>query len=286
MYLPKARDFPLFRACNTTIVSRDGVGSDRLRSAQSASCWSALRKSTGNARLYHGRHAWKRRSTARKITFWRMKNGARGSRENKRARPAKPKGVFGGPLRAAIYARVSTNDQHTIPEQVRQLEEFAKRRGWVVAAKVREVASGAAKRPKRDELLAAAHRREIDAVLVWKLDRWGRSVADLVATLSEFIALDVTFVSMTEAIDLSTPSGRALATMLATFAEFERDMLRERVRSGLERVRREGKRLGRPPTAASQATKVKALRSRHLTHAEIARRLKIGESSVRRILAR
>lgn len=214
-----------------------------------------------------------------------MKIATRGPRKNKRERPPKSKGVFGGPLRAAIYARVSTNDQHTIPEQVRQLEEFAKRRGWTVVAKVREVASGAAKRPKRDALIAAAHRREVDAILVWKLDRWGRSVADLVATLSEFTALDVVFVSMTEAIDLSTPSGRALATMLATFAEFERDMLRERVRGGLDRVRREGKRLGRPPTAASQAAKVKALRARNLTQAEIARRLRIGESSVRRILA-
>lgn len=225
------------------------------------------------------------RVTAKKITFWRMKNAARGSRKNKGDRGAKRKGVFGGPVRAAIYARVSTNDQHTIPEQVRRLAEFAKRRGWTVTATVREIASGAAKRVKRDELLAAAHRREIDAVLVWKLDRWGRSVADLVATLGELAALDVIFVSMTEAIDLSTPSGRALATMLATFAEFERDMLRERVRSGLDRVRREGKRLGRPPTAALQAAKVKALRARDLTHAEIARRLGIGESSVRRILA-
>jgi Resolvase, N terminal domain len=95
-------------------------------------------------------------------------------------------------------------------------------------------------------LIAAARRRELDAILVWKLDRWGRAVTDLVATLHELSALGVAFVSLTEALDLSTPSGRALATMLAVFAEFERDMLRERVRGGLERVRREGKRLGRP----------------------------------------
>jgi len=198
---------------------------------------------------------------------------------------SRSEGVFGGGLRAAIYARVSTADQHTIPEQMHQLEEFARRRGWPIVLRVREVASGAAKRAKRDELIAAAHRRELDAILVWKLDRWGRSVADLVATLHELSALGVAFVSLTEALDMSTPSGRALATMLAVFAEFERDMLRERVRGGLERVRREGKRLGRPPTAASHATEVRALRARTLTHAEIARRLGIGESSVRRILA-
>jgi DNA invertase Pin-like site-specific DNA recombinase len=89
---------------------------------------------------------------------------------------------------------------------------------------------------------------------------------------------------MTEALDLSTPSGRALAGMLAVFAEFERDLLRERVRGGLERARREGKHLGRPPTAATRATEILALRRRGLSHAEIARRLGIGETSVRRIL--
>lgn len=209
----------------------------------------------------------------------------RAHRENKVPQRSRSGGVFGGCLRAAIYARVSTVDQHTIPEQVRQLAELARRRGWEVVRTVREVASGAAKRAMRDELLAAAHRRELDAILVWKLDRWGRSVADLVTTLHEVSALGVAFVSMTEAIDLSTPSGRALATMLAAFAEFERDMLRERVRGGLERARREGTRLGRPPTAATHAAEVRALRRRDLSHAEIARRLGIGESSVRRILA-
>ena len=110
---------------------------------------------------------------------------------------------------------MSTADQQTIPEQVRQLEELAKRRGWKIVRTVREVASGAAKRAKRDELLDAARRREFDAILVWKLDRWGRSVADLVATINELTSLGVAFVSFTEALDLSTPSGRALAGMLA-----------------------------------------------------------------------
>jgi DNA invertase Pin-like site-specific DNA recombinase len=180
---------------------------------------------------------------------------------------------------------VSTADQHTIPEQVRQLEQLARRRGWTIVRTVREVASGATKRAKRDALLDDARRREIDAILVWKLDRWGRSVADLVATMNELTALGVVFVSMTEALDLSTPSGRALAGMLAVFAEFERDLLRERVRVGLERARRDGTRLGRPPTAAAHATEVRALRRRDLSHAEIARRIGIGETSVRRILA-
>lgn len=205
-------------------------------------------------------------------------------RKNKRSPKTVSDGVFGGRLRAAIYARVSTADQHTIPEQLRQLEEFARRRGWSVVRRVQEVASGAAKRAKRDTLLDLARRRELDAILVWKLDRWGRSVADLVATLNELTAIGVVFVSLTEALDLSTPSGRALAGMLAVFAEFERDLLRERVRSGIERVRREGKRLGRPPTAVVHAAKVRALRAKLFSHAEIARRVGIGESSVRRML--
>jgi DNA invertase Pin-like site-specific DNA recombinase len=180
---------------------------------------------------------------------------------------------------------VSTADQRTIPEQVRQLEELARRRGWKVVRTVREIASGAAKRAKRDELLDAAHRRELDAILVWKLDRWGRSVADLVATLNELTALDVAFISMTEALDLSTPSGRALAGMLAVFAEFERDLLRERICGGLDRARHDGTRLGRPPTAARHSAEVRAFRRRDLTHAEIAHRVGISETSVRRLLA-
>ena len=168
---------------------------------------------------------------------------------------------------------------------MRQLEELAARRGWKIVRTVREVASGTSKRAKRDELLDAARRRELDAILVWKLDRWGRSVADLVTTINEMTALGVAFVSFTEALDLSTPSGRVLAGMLAVFAEFERDLIRERVRRGLARARRDGTRLGRPPTAATHAKEARALRGRDLSHAEIARRLGVGESSVRRILA-
>jgi len=213
-----------------------------------------------------------------------MTRSTRAHREKKGSPRRRSRGVFGGGLRAAIYARVSTADQQTIPEQVRQLEELAKRRGWKIVRTVREVASGAAKRAKRDELLDAARRREFDAILVWKLDRWGRSVADLVATINELTSLGVAFVSFTEALDLSTPSGRALAGMLAVFAELERDLIRERVRAGLERARRDGTRLGRPPTAATHVKEARALRARDLSHAEIARRLGIGESSVRRIL--
>jgi len=149
-------------------------------------------------------------------------------------------------LRAGLYARVSTSDQQTLAMQIRTMREYAARRGWTIALQVREVNSGAARREAREKLLEAARRREIDLVLVWRLDRWGRSVTDLLATLQELEHLGVGFVSLTEASDLTTPAGRAMAGLLAIFAEFERGILRERTRAGLAQARQNGKRLGRP----------------------------------------
>jgi DNA invertase Pin-like site-specific DNA recombinase len=187
-------------------------------------------------------------------------------------------------FRAGLYARVSTNDQQTIPLQIRALREYAVRRGWTIATQVKEVGSGASQRQQREKLLDAARRREIDVVLVWRLDRWGRSVADLLATLQELHHLGVGFVSLTEALDLTTPAGRAMAALLAVFAEFEREILRERVRGGLAHARQNGKKLGRPITAATKAGEVRALHRAGISKAEIARRLQIGRTSVRRIL--
>ena len=188
-------------------------------------------------------------------------------------------------LRAALYTRVSTNDQQTLPMQNRALREYAARRGWVVAMQVKEVGSGASQRHMRENLINAARRREIDVVVVWRLDRWGRSVADLLATLQELEHLGVGFVSLTEALDLTTPAGRAMAGLLAVFAEFERDVLRERVRAGLAHARQNGKRLGRPITAALHADQVRKLGRAGMSKSEIARRLNIGRTSVRRILS-
>jgi putative DNA-invertase from lambdoid prophage Rac len=188
-------------------------------------------------------------------------------------------------FRAGIYARVSTNDQQTIPLQIRALREYTVQRGWTIAMQVKEVGSGASQRQLREKLLEAARRREIDVVVVWRLDRWGRSVADLLATLQELEHLGVGFVSLTEALDLTTPAGRAMAALLAVFAEFEREILRERVRAGLAHARQNGKKLGRPQTAALQAGKVQRLYRAGISKAEIARRLQIGRTSVRRILA-
>ena len=133
---------------------------------------------------------------------------------------------------------------------------------------------------------APARRREIDVVLVWRLDRWGRPVADLVATLQELTALGVGFVSVTEALDLTTPAGRAMAGLLSVFAEFERDIMRERVRAGLAHARLQGTRLGRPPTAAGEAGSIRDLFLAGISKSEIARRLKLSRTSVLRLLAK
>jgi len=130
-------------------------------------------------------------------------------------------------LRAGLYARVSTNDQQTLPMQSQAMRDYAARRNWTIAMQVREIGSGAAQREARGKLMEAARRRDIDVVLVWRLDRWGRSVTDLLTTLQELEHLGVGFVSLTEALDLTTPVGRAMAGLLAIFAEFEREILRE-----------------------------------------------------------
>jgi len=189
-------------------------------------------------------------------------------------------------LRAGLYARVSTNDQQTLAMQNRAMREYAVRRGWTIALQVREVNSGAVQREARERLLEAARRREIDVVLVWRLDRWGRSVTDLLTTLQELEHLGVGFVSLTEALDLTTPAGRAMAGLLAVFAAFEREILQERTKAGLANARQNGKRLGRPATAAIHAAEIRKLYRAGVAKAEIARRLQIGRTSVRRILAR
>jgi putative DNA-invertase from lambdoid prophage Rac len=193
--------------------------------------------------------------------------------------------VFGHPLRVGLYARVSTHDQQTLPLQIHTMRDFAAKRNWIITVQIKEVGSGAQQRELRATLIAAARRREIDIVLVWRLDRWGRSVADLVSTLQELQHLGVGFVSLTEALDLTTPAGRAMAGLLAVFAEFEREILRERVCAGLAHARQQGKRLGRPPSVVHKALEARRLHQQGSSKSEIARKLEIGRTSVRRILA-
>ena len=194
------------------------------------------------------------------------------------------KGSAGTVLKVGLYARVSTHDQQTLPMQLAAMREYAKRRGWKIAIEEREVGSGAKTRPKREELLRAARRREVDAIVVWRLDRWGRSLLDLIATLQELHAVGVGFVSLTEALDMPTPGGRALAGMLAVFAEFERDILRDRVKAGIAQARKEGRPHGRPPTVRHHAAEISTLFNKGISKRQIAARLSISRASVRRML--
>ena len=147
---------------------------------------------------------------------------------------------------AAVYARVSTRDQQP-KTQLRELRAYAKRRNLRVAYELVDYESGAKeKRPELDKLLDLTRKRKVDVVLVWKFDRFARSTKQLVVALEEFRELGVDFISYTENVDTSTPAGKALFTMVSAFAEFERDLIRERVKAGLDRARAEGTRLGRP----------------------------------------
>jgi putative DNA-invertase from lambdoid prophage Rac len=185
----------------------------------------------------------------------------------------------------ALYARVSTHDQQTLPMQLSAMRAYAKRKGWQVTLKIEEIGSGATSRPRREELLRAARRKEIDIIVVWRLDRWGRSLVDLVTTLQELMALKVGFVSLSEALDLTTPSGRAFTGMLAVFAEFERDILRDRVKAGIARARKDGRPHGRPATVAKKVHEMKRLARKGLSKSAIAKQLNVGRTSVRRLLA-
>ena len=185
-------------------------------------------------------------------------------------------------MKIGCYARVSTHDQQTLGLQRDAMAAYAQQRGWSIVATITEVGSGARERRQRDQLMRAARRRELDAIVVWRLDRWGRSVVDLVNTLHELQELGVGFISLHEALDFTTPTGRAMAGLLAIFAQFEREILRERVKAGIAQARRHGRRHGRPPSVAHRAPDVQRLATAGLSQSAIARQLGISRSSVRR----
>jgi DNA invertase Pin-like site-specific DNA recombinase len=185
-------------------------------------------------------------------------------------------------MRAFLYARVSTSTGQNPDAQLRELREFCDRRGWAVVGEFTDVGVSGSKekRPQLDLLWAACRRRRCDAVVVYRYDRFARSLGQLVGALSQFEALGIQFVSLHEGVDTSTPNGRLVFGIFATIAEFERELIRERVKSGLAAARARGKRLGRPRRDVD-VSRVVALREAGRSWRDVGRELGVGVATAR-----
>lgn len=191
-------------------------------------------------------------------------------------------------MRVAIYARVSTNNHgQDVGMQTRELQEYVTRRGWTVAGEYVDAGVSGAKerRPELDRLLADGHQRKFDVVLVWKLDRFARSLRHLVNALAEFEARGIAFVSLKDNLDLSTPTGRLMFQVIGAMAEFERSLIVERVKSGMRNARTKGKRIGRPRTYVDCRV-IRIRRSQGAAWRTIARELRVGTPTLFRALER
>ena len=186
--------------------------------------------------------------------------------------------------RVAIYARVSTTAQ-TAQNQLPDLRRYVADRGWSVAGEYVDhgVSGTRESRPRLDEMMGLARKRKLDVVLVWRFDRFARSVRHLVVALEELRGLKVDFISYQENVDTSTPLGQAIFAIIAAMAELERNVIVERVHAGLSRARRQGKRLGRPKRPVDEA-EIASLRCGGLSHRQIASRLGIPKTAVSRVL--
>jgi DNA invertase Pin-like site-specific DNA recombinase len=186
------------------------------------------------------------------------------------------------PMRVALYSRVSTSEQNA-DMQIAELRAYCQRRKWEIAEEFTDsgVSGSKESRPALNRLLADAKRRKFGAVLVYRYDRFARSLRQLVNALGEFDAMGIHFVSLHEGVDTSTPNGRLIFGIFGSIAEFERELIRSRVRSGLAAARAKGKRLGRP-RVFSDAHRIAALRKEGLSWAKIAVRLGIGEGTAYR----
>src|SRR6266550_2133781 len=185
-------------------------------------------------------------------------------------------------MKAAIYARVSTaNHGQDVSLQTRELREYCERRGFEIAGEYTDVGVSGSKdsRPELNRLMADAKQRRFDAVCVWKLDRFGRSLRHLVNALADLESLGVSFVSIKDNLDLSTPSGRLMFQIIGAMAEFERALIQERVRAGLRNARAKGKTLGRPRVVVDVA-RIATLRSSGLSWPKIAAEVGVSVGTV------
>jgi DNA invertase Pin-like site-specific DNA recombinase len=188
-------------------------------------------------------------------------------------------------MRVAIYARVSKNNGQQDPEmQLREMREYCSRRDWSVVGEYVDRTTGSNEHRKQlDCLISESKRRTFDVVLIWKLDRFARSLKHLVNALAEFEALGITFVSLRDNLDLTTPAGRLMFQIIGAMAEFERSLIQERVCAGLRNAKAKGIRLGRP-TVGVIAAQVKTRLAAGATMVQAAEALGVSESTVYRLL--
>lgn len=190
--------------------------------------------------------------------------------------------------RVALYARVSTADKGQNPEvQLTPLREFCKARGWSCVGEFVDNGYSGAKdrRPQLDKLMNLAKKRQIDCIVVWKLDRWGRSLKHLVNSLSELQSIGISFVSYSENIDLSTPAGTMMFHVIGAMAEFERSLAQDRIRAGMSLAVARGVRIGRTPTPSNVISKVISVFEAEKSGArDISKKCDVPKSTVFRIL--
>jgi DNA invertase Pin-like site-specific DNA recombinase len=183
-------------------------------------------------------------------------------------------------MKIAVYARVSTNNGQDPEMQLRELRDYCQRRNWEATREYVDVGISGAKekRPELDRLIADAHRRHFDAVVVWRFDRFARSVSHLLRALETFRSLGIEFVSLSEQVDTSTPTGKMIFTVLGAVAELERSLITERVRAGVRNARAKGKRLGRPSKLADPG-EIKRLRAQGASWRFIGKELGIAPAT-------
>lgn len=185
-------------------------------------------------------------------------------------------------MRVALYARVSTTDKGQDPEmQLRELREYCQRRGWTAVDEYTDngVSGSKYSRPELNRMMADANRRKFDAVIVWRFDRFARSVSHLLRALETFRSLGIEFVSYTEAVDTSMAVGKMTFTVLGAVAELERSLVRERTIAGVRNARARGKKLGRPRKAL-QSGQIQMLRSSGQSYRAIAQTLGLSHTAV------
>ena len=192
-------------------------------------------------------------------------------------------------MNAAIYARVSTRDKGQDPEmQLTELREFVTKRGWQIAGEFVDIGVSGSKdsRPQLDAMMRLAKNRKLDVIAVWKLDRFGRSLRHLVDSLAELKAVGCAFVSLRDNLDLTTPAGRMMFHVIGAMAEFERELIRERVKAGLAHARSKGQRLGRPKVRRDHdpdAKVIRRMRADGESYGEIAEALGRTKSDIYRV---